>query len=111
VAVLVRLIYRSLAALLSWRALPARSPASKDAGILILRHAVAVLRRGSPGPGIDRADRALPAAPARILPGALRAHRILTPGTLLGWHRHMVIRKRPRPKAAGRPRGPANWPG
>lgn len=44
---LVRLIYRSLAALLSWLALSARSSASKNAEILILRHEVAVLRRGS----------------------------------------------------------------
>ena len=47
-AVLVRLIYRSLTALLSWLALSARSSASKNAEILVLRHEVAVLRRGSP---------------------------------------------------------------
>src|SRR5690348_2326340 len=47
VAVLVRLIYRSLTALLSWLALSARSSASKNAEILVLRHEVAVLRRGS----------------------------------------------------------------
>jgi hypothetical protein len=51
VAVLVRLIYRSLAALLSWLALSARSGASKNAEILILRHEVAVLRRGDPRRG------------------------------------------------------------
>jgi hypothetical protein len=45
VVVLVRLIYRSLATLLSWLALSARSSASKNAEILILRHEVAVLRR------------------------------------------------------------------
>ena len=49
--VLVRLIYRSLATLLSWLALPARSSASKNAEILVLRHEVAVLRRGNPGRG------------------------------------------------------------
>jgi putative transposase len=92
-AVLVRLIYRSLAALLSWLALSARSSASKNAEILILRHEVAVLRRGNPGPRIDWADRAVLAALARILPKALRAHRIVTPGTLLRWHRHMVTKK------------------
>jgi hypothetical protein len=42
VAVLVRLVYRSLAALLSWLTLSARSSASKNAEILILRHEVAV---------------------------------------------------------------------
>jgi putative transposase len=68
VAVLVRLIYRSLATLLSWLALSARSSASKNAEILILRHEVAVLRRGNPKPRIDWADRALFAALACRVP-------------------------------------------
>jgi hypothetical protein len=87
VTVLVRLIYRSLATLLSWLALSARSSASKNAGILTLRHEVAVLRHGNPKPRIGWADRAVLAALARILPTALRAHRVVTPGTLLRWHR------------------------
>jgi hypothetical protein len=99
VAVLVRLIYRSLAALLSWLALLARSPASKNAEILILRHEVAVLRRGNPRPRIGWADRALLAALAQILPTVLRAHRIVSPGTLLRWHRRMVTRKWTQPRA------------
>ncbi|HTQ88556.1 MAG TPA: hypothetical protein VMK84_03595, partial [Streptosporangiaceae bacterium] len=60
--------------------LSARSSASKNAEVLILRHEVAVLRRGNPKPRIDWADRAVLAALARILPKALRAHRIVTPG-------------------------------
>ena len=100
---LVRLVYRSLAALLSWLALSARSSASKNAEILMLRHEVAVLRRGNPKPRINWADRAMLAALARILPRALRAHRIVTPGTLLRWHRRMVTRKWTQPKAPGRP--------
>ena len=102
-AVLVRLIYRSLAALLSWLALSARSSASKNAEVLILRQEVAVLRRGNPRPRIDWADRALLAALARILPRALLAHRIVTPGTLLRWHRRMATRKWTQPKAPGPP--------
>ncbi len=101
--VLVRLIYRSLVALLSWLALSARSSASKNAEILILRHEVAVLRRGNPKPRLGWADRALLAALARILPKALLAHRIVTPGTLLRWHRRMVTRKWAQSKAPGRP--------
>lgn len=102
-AVLVRLIYRSLASLLSWLVLSARSSASKNAEILILRHEVAVLRRGNSKPKIDWTDRALLAALARILPKTLRAHRIVTPGTLLRWHRRMVTKKWTQPKAPGRP--------
>jgi hypothetical protein len=103
VVVLVRLIYRSLAVLLSWLTLSARSSASKNAEVLVLRHEVAVLRRGNPRPRIDWADRAMLAALARILPTALRAHRIVTPGTLLRWHRRMVIKKWTQPRAPGRP--------
>lgn len=101
--VLVRLIYRSLATLLSWLALLARSSASKNAEILTLRHEVSVLRRGNPKPKIDWADRAVLAALARILPRTLRAHRIVTPGTLLRWHQRMIIKKWTQPKAPGRP--------
>ena len=102
-AVLVRLIYRSPAALLSWLALLPRSPAAKNAGILILRHEVAVLHRGNPKPKIDWTDRAVLAALARILPRVLRAHRIVSPGTLLRWHRRMAAEKWIQPRAPGRP--------
>jgi putative transposase len=51
VAMLVRLIYRFLVVLLSRLALSARSSAPKNAELLILRHGVAVLRRGNPSRG------------------------------------------------------------
>jgi len=103
VVVLVRLIYRSLATLLLWLALSARSSASKNAEILVLRHEVAVLRRGNPRPRMDWADRAVLVALARILPRALRARRIVSPATLLRWHRRMVTKKWTQPRAPGRP--------
>jgi hypothetical protein len=103
VAVLVRLIYRSLATLLSWLALLPRSSTSKNAEILVLRHEVAVLRRGNSKPQVDWTDRAVLAALTRILPRALRAHRIVTPATLLRWHRRMVTKKWTQPRAPGRP--------
>jgi putative transposase len=72
--------------LAGWMALLARSPASKDAELLVLRQEVAVLRRQNPGPKLDWADRAMLAALTRLLPRPLRLSRIVTPDTLLRWH-------------------------
>jgi hypothetical protein len=52
----------------------------------------------------DWADRAVLAALARLLPAALRAHRLVRQGTLLAWHRHLITRKRTYPNRPDRPR-------
>ncbi len=98
----VRLIYRFAVAALSWLALLARSSASKNAEILVLRQEVAVLRRVNPKPRLEWTDRAVLAALSRMLPKGLRVHRIVTPGTLLRWHPRMVTRKWTQPRSPGR---------
>ncbi|MEE6263944.1 helix-turn-helix domain-containing protein [Plantactinospora sonchi] len=99
----VGLLYRLLNVLVSWLVLLSRSSASKDAEILVLRHEVAVLGRANPKPRLAWTDRAILAALARIMPKALRAHRIVTPGTLLRWHRRLLTAKWRQPRPAGRP--------
>ncbi|WP_323178696.1 integrase [Streptomyces sp. NBC_01381] len=79
----LRLLYLTFSKVLGWIALLARSEASKNAEILVLRHQLTVLRRQVGRPHPSWADRAVIAALSRLLPKDLRGHLFVTPGTLL----------------------------
>jgi putative transposase len=99
----MRLLYLIFQQVLGLLLLLGRTSATKDVELLVLRHEVAVLRRTNPRPRLEWADRAVFAALVRRLPRALRCHRLITPDTILRWHRRLVRKKWAYPHRPGRP--------
>jgi putative transposase len=80
----------------------------KDIELLVLRHELEILRRQVARPKLGTPDRALLAAAACHLPRSSRGVLLVTPRTLLRWHRALVRRKwRQAPGQRGRPKLPA----
>ena len=99
----LRLLYLIFWQVLGLLLLIGRTSATKDVELLVLRHEVAVLRRTNPRQRMDWADRVVFAALVRRLPRALRVHRLVTPDTILRWHRRLVRRRWTYPNRPGRP--------
>ena len=70
-----------------------QSPDAKDVEIAVLRHQLAVLRRQVARPRFTPADRMLLAALAKLLPRELWSVFLVTPATLLRWHRELIRRR------------------
>lgn len=95
----LRLLYLIFDRYLGWLMLLGRATSSKAIKLLILRHEVAVLRRTNPRPRLDWADRALFAALIRTV---LCSHRLVTPATVLRWHRRLIAKKWTYPNRSSR---------
>ena len=104
----LRLIYLMFSKLLGWIVLRTRSDTTKEIEILVLRHQLAVLRRSTPRPRMTWTDRALIAALTRLLPACRRLGQLVTPATILRWHRQLIARRwTTQPTRPGRPAIPA----
>ncbi|MCP3934844.1 MAG: helix-turn-helix domain-containing protein [Actinomycetia bacterium] len=97
-----RLLYRFLGALAR---LAVRSGRAKDLEIIVLRHQLTVLQRQIDWPELDDDDRSLLGAVAAALLRRLRDGWIVTPDTLLRWHRRRIARHwtQPQRRRLGRP--------
>src|SRR3954449_4641568 len=93
--------------LLGWIVLHARADATKEIEILVLRHQLTVLQRRTPRPRMSWTDRALIAALTRLLPVRRRLGLLVTPATILRWHRQLIPRRWTQPVRPGRPAIPA----
>src|SRR2546423_6301654 len=80
-------------------------PDAKDVEIAVLRHQLAVLRRGVPRPRYTPADRMLLAALAKLLPRDRWPIFLVTPSTLLRWHRELIRRRWTYPASGRRRQG------
>jgi putative transposase len=85
-------VYLALRRVLGLMVLCWRSADAKEVEILVLRHQLAILRRQHPRPQLQPQDRALLAAFSRLLPRPRWSVFVVTPETLLRWHRRMVRR-------------------
>ena len=104
----LRLIYQMFSKLLGWIVLRTRSDTTKEIEILVLRHQLAVLQRRTPRPRMSWTDRALIAALTRLLPVRRRLGLLVTPATILRWHRQLITRRwTTQPARPGRPAIPA----
>src|SRR6266480_4691936 len=105
----LRFVFLLITQVAAWLRLSRREERWKTAEILILRHQLAVLQRRQPRrPKLNRADRALLATLLGLIPKARRQglRLLVTPDTIVRWHRDIVRRRwaaRSRRGRTGRP--------
>jgi putative transposase len=101
--VLSKLAYLTLCRSIQLLALLTHGDAAKELEILVLRHQLNVLRRQTPRPKLEPADRALLAAISRVLPRSRWTCFLVRPETPLRWHRRLVAGAWTYPHQPGRP--------
>ena len=92
----LRFVFLLITRVASWLQLSRHEEAWQTAEILILRHQLAVLQRQQPRrPDLNWADRALLAALLSVIPKARRQglRLLVTPDTILRWHRDIARRR------------------
>ena len=99
----VSLCYLVIRWLLQLVALRVRSHEWKELEIVVLRHELAILRRQIQRPPIRAVDRLFLAAASRLLPRARWPSFIVTPATLLRWHRRLIAKRWTYVHRVGRP--------
>jgi len=91
--VLISLAYLILRRVLELVVLRFRSNTFKELEIVVLRHELAILRRRTCRPTLTTSDRMFLAAASRLVPRAMWRSFIVTPATLLDWHRRLIARR------------------
>lgn len=104
--------YVVLVRVLQFVSLLCRSTEFKELEIVVLRHELAVLRRQVRRPALRRSNRFFLAAASRVLPRVKWSSFLVTPTTLLDWHRRLVANRWTYARRAGRPpiRGEVSCP-
>ena len=97
------LCYVVLRRVLQLAVLRFRSNDLKELEIVVLRHELAILRRRTRRPAMTWTNRLFLAAASRVLPRTRWRSFIITPGTLLRWHRRLVAKRWTYAQRAGRP--------
>jgi putative transposase len=97
------LCYLALRCLLQLVLLRPRSQDFKELEIVVLRHELAVLRRQTRRPHLMTTDRVFLTAASRLLPRSSWRSFLVTPTTLLRWHRRLVSHRWTYPGRIGRP--------
>jgi putative transposase len=104
VLLIISFLYIALRRLLEIAVLRLRSEHCKDLELVVVRHQLEVLRRQVKRPQLCQADRIFLAAASRVLPRNRWRAFLVTPATLLRWHRCLVARRWTyRRRGSGRP--------